>query len=207
LNAGFSKGCDWVADNKDDLNATANQITNLLGTDNPGYDAVNGYGNESSDRKTLALGGKNYVVARTGYAERDVTDYHLQNWKGDVSLFYKSTNNSEFSYTYRTALLNNVYQRAKRFRLKNYHLQQHILQFKNDVLQIRAYINTENTGDSYNLRSMAENIDNAFKGNTQWYGDYTKAFNTAVAANNSVAIAHHIARMAADNGRFQLTGR
>jgi outer membrane receptor protein involved in Fe transport len=203
LNAGFMKGYDWVADNKDDLNATANQTTNLLGADNPGYDAVNGYGNESSDRKTLTLGGKNYVVARTGYAERDVTDYHLQNWKGDVSVYYRPTNNSEFSYTYRTALLNNVYQRANRFRLENYHLQQHILQFKNDIFQVRAYINTENTGDSYNLRSMAENIDIAFKGNTQWYSDYSTAFNNAVAANSSVAVAHHLARAAADNGRLQ----
>ncbi len=62
INAGFTKGYDWIADDKSDLNATANVTTNLTGADNPGYDGVNGYGNESSDRKTLTLGGKNYVV-------------------------------------------------------------------------------------------------------------------------------------------------
>ena len=174
-----------------------------MGADNPAYDAVNGYGNESSDRKPLTLGGKNYVVARTGYLERDVTNYNLQNWKGDVSLYYKPNNKTVFSYTYRTAFLNSVYQRSNRFRLENYLLQQHIVQFKSPLVQARAYINTENTGDSYNLRSMAENIDLSFKSNTQWYTDYTNAFNNAVASNNDVAMAHHIARQSADNGRLQ----
>ena len=70
------KGYGWVADNRDDLNPAADQSTNLLGIDNPAYDAVNGYGNESSNRRTVSLNGKNYVVARTGYAERDAADYH-----------------------------------------------------------------------------------------------------------------------------------
>ncbi|HKG69506.1 MAG TPA: TonB-dependent receptor, partial [Segetibacter sp.] len=203
MNAGVNKGYDWIADNKSDLNATANVTTNLTGADNPAYDAVNGYGNESSNRKTLTLGGKNYVVARTGYPEREVTDYHLQNWKGDASLYYRPNNKTVISYTYRTAFLNNVYQRSNRFRLENYLLQQHILQFKNPLVQANAYINKENTGDSYNLRSMAENMDIIFKSNNQWYTDYTNSFNNAVAASNDVAAAHHIARQSADNGRLQ----
>ena len=203
INAGFTKGYDWIADNRSDLNPTANQTTSLLGTDNPAYDAVNSYGNESSDRKTLSLGGKNYVVTRTGYAEREVTDYHLQNWKGDGSFYYKPNNKTLFSYTYRAAFLNSVYQRSNRFRLQNYFLQQHILQFKSQLFQARAYINEEKTGDSYNLRSMAENIDISFKRNNQWYTDYTNAFNNATAAGNDIAAAHHLARQSADNGRLQ----
>ncbi|HRI19422.1 MAG TPA: TonB-dependent receptor [Panacibacter sp.] len=203
INAGFIKGYDWIANNKTDLNPLANQTTNLLGADNPAYDPVNGYGNESSNRKTLTLGGKNYVVARTGYYEKQVTDYHLQNWKGDVSLYYKPNDKTIFSYTYRTAFLNNVYQRSNRFQLENYLLQQHILQYNSSLFQARAYINSENTGDSYNLRSMAENIDVSFKSSAQWYTDYTKGFNDAVAANNDVASAHHLARAFADNGRLQ----
>ena len=107
----------------DDLNPLANQTTGLLGADNPAYDPVNGYGNESSNRKTLTLGGKNYVLARTGYFEREVADYNLRNWKGDVSLYYKPNEKSSISYTYRTAFLNSIYQRSNRFRLENYLLQ------------------------------------------------------------------------------------
>ncbi|MBD0375372.1 MAG: TonB-dependent receptor [Flavisolibacter sp.] len=203
LNTGFNKGYDWAADNSNDLNATANQSVNLLGKDNPAYDAVNGYGNESSNRRTIALNGKNYVVARTGYAEREVADYHLQNWKGDAALYYRPNDNTTFTYTYRVAFLNNIYQRSNRFRLENYLLQQQILQYKGQFVQARAYVNSENTGDSYNLRSMAENIDVGFKNTTQWYADYTTAYNNAFVQINNVATAHHLARASADNGRLQ----
>src|SRR6478735_1155938 len=115
LNAGYNRGYDWIADNRNDLNPTANQSVGLVGADNPAYDDVNKYGNESSNRKTLALGGKNYVVSRTGYYEREVADYNLQNVKGDVSLFFRPTEKAEISYTYRTAYLNNIYQRSNRF--------------------------------------------------------------------------------------------
>ncbi|MEO6722121.1 MAG: TonB-dependent receptor [Ferruginibacter sp.] len=203
INAGFNSGYDWVADNRTDLNATANTTTNLTGVNNPGYDGVNDYGNESSNRKTIALGGKNYVVARTGYLESEVTDYNLQNWKGDLSLYYKPNSKTVVSYTYRMAFLNSVYQRANRFRLENYLLQQHILRFKSSLVQANAYINTENTGNSYNLRSMAENIDISFKSTNQWYTDYGNAFNNSVASGSDVSTAHHSARNTADNGRLQ----
>jgi len=203
INAGYNRGYDWVADNHDDLNPTANQTVGLTGTDNPAYDGVNGYGNESSNRKTLALGGKNYVVSRTGYYERDVADYDLQNVKGDVSLFFRPTEKAEISYTYRTAFLNNIYQRSNRFRLEDYRLQQHIIQFKNALVQARAYVNSENTGHSYNLRSMAENMDVNFKDNNKWFQDYTNSFNKTIASNSDVAAAHRKARSDADEGRLQ----
>jgi iron complex outermembrane receptor protein len=164
---------------------------------------VDVYGDEAaSDSKTLTLGGKNYVVSRTGYSEKQLTDYRIQNWKGDVSLYYKPNSKTEISYTYRTAFLNSVYQRANRFSLQNYLLQQHIFKFKSPLLQANAYITSENSGDSYNLRSMGENIDASYKNNTQWYSDYTNSFNNAIAANNNVATAHHIARAFADSGRY-----
>ena len=117
--------------------------------------------------------------------------------------FYKPSEKTEFSYTFRTALFNNVYQRSNRFRLNNYFLQQNIVQFKNPFLQIKAYINSENTGDSYNLRSMAENIDRNFKTDDTWFSDYTKAFNNALKINTDIAQAHQTARQTADNGRPQ----
>jgi outer membrane receptor protein involved in Fe transport len=203
INAGYNRGYDWIADNHDDLNPAANQTVGLTGADNPAYDGVNGYGNESSNKKTLTLRGKNYVVSRTGYYEREVADYKLQNVKGDVSLFFRPTEKAEISYTYRTALLNNTYQRSNRFRLEDYRLQQHIIQFKNALVQARAYVNSENTGHSYNLRSMAENMDVSFKDNNKWYQDYTNSFNKTIAGNSDVAAAHHKARSDADEGRLQ----
>ena len=59
FNGSFSKGYDWVADDHTDLNALANSSTGLNEGFNPGTDPVNGYGNESSNRRTLSLLGKN----------------------------------------------------------------------------------------------------------------------------------------------------
>jgi len=203
LNGSFSKGYDWMANNHTDLNANANISTGLTGADNPAQDPVNGYGNESSDRKTISLKGKSYVVARTGYDEKDVVNYDLQNIKADAGIYYKISPSATISYLYHVAVLDNVYQRANRFRLQDYLVQQHGIQFQSNSIQAKVYLNNENTGNSYNLRSMAENIDRNYKPDNLWYADYTTAFNNAYQSGSSVAQAHHLARTAADAGRYQ----
>ncbi|MBS1573951.1 MAG: TonB-dependent receptor plug domain-containing protein [Bacteroidetes bacterium] len=203
INATYTKGYDWIVNNYADQNPDANTSTNLTGADNPGADPVNSYGNESSDRKTISLGGKNYVVARTGYLERELVDYSLQNIKADAGIYYKFHNQNTVSYSFHFALLDNIYQRANRFRLQNYFLQQQAIQYQSKSLQAKIYFNNENSGKSYNLRSMGENIDRGYKQDTDWYKDYTTGFNTAVQGGALVAAAHHLARTFADAGRYE----
>ncbi len=203
VNAGITKGYDWIADDHSDLNANANSSTNLTGINNPAKDPVNGYGNESSDRKTISLANKSYVVARTGYFEKQVVDYSLQNIKADIGLYYKLSSKTSITYLYHVAVLNNVYQRANRFKLQDYFIQQHGLQFQSPSIKVMVYGNYENTGKSYNLRSMAENIDAAFKPTNIWYADYTSGFNHALQTGATIAQAHQQARAFADDGRYQ----
>ncbi|MBS0030700.1 TonB-dependent receptor [Chitinophaga sp. 22321] len=203
VNAALSKGYDWVADDHSDLNATANSSIGLTGATNPGMDPVNSYGNESSNRRTLPLQTKNYVVARTGYYEKEIADYSLQNIKADVGLYYKLKEDKNITYTYHVADFNTVYQRANRFRLQNYILQQHGLEYASPSIKAKAYINIENTGDSYNIRSMAENIDRSYKPDDKWFTDYTTSFNNATAQGVATEQALHTARLFADQGRPQ----
>ncbi len=203
INATYLRANDWVANDQTDLNPNGNATTGLFGTDNPARDPTNSYGNESSDRTTLTLGGKQYAVARTGHNERDVVDYNLKTLKADAALHYRFRPGTELAYTYRVAGFDNVYQRSNRFRLQDYRLQQHALTLTTPVVQARAYLTQENTGQSYNLRSMGENLDRSFKPDAQWNADYTSAWNTAVAAGQPVAQAHATARTAADAGRLQ----
>lgn len=202
LNGSFTKGTDWIANDHTDLNPNANLSTNLTDPNNPGSDPVNSYGNESADRKTISLGGKSYVVGRTGYDEKDVVNYGIKNIKGDGGLYYKLSANTTLSYVYHFAIIDNVYQRANRFRLQDYFLQQHGLNFHSKSIEAKLYLNNENTGKSYNLRSMAENIDRSFKPDNTWYGDYSKGFTAAIQSGETVAAAHSTARMFADNGRY-----
>ena len=203
LNATYMRGTDWIADDRHDLNPKANTSTGLIGNDNPAFDAVNSYGNESSNRRTLNLEGKNYVVARTGYFEKEVVDYSIRNVKADAAVHYAFAPDSKLIYTYRFANLDNIYQRSNRFRLEDYQLQQHGLAYKSPSLQVLAYLTFENTGKSYNARSMAENIDRSFKSDDQWFADYSMRFRSAVQSGESVSNAHHIARSFSDQGRPQ----
>lgn len=203
VNGSYLRGYDWIANDQTDINPNGNATTGLFGTDNPARDPVNSYGNESSDRRNLTLGGKSYSVARTGYNEQDLVDYQLKTLKADAALQYRFRPGTELAYTYRVASFDNVYQRSNRFQLQGYLLQQHALTFTTPVVQARAYLTQENTGRSYNLRSMGENLDRSYKPDAQWYGDFTTAFNAATGNNQSVPQALATARAAADAGRLQ----
>lgn len=209
INATYINGKDWVAnDNTDQYYTAGNKTNTSLGVgaaNNPGADLINRYGDEyNSDMKTLTLHGKTYDVARTGYFEKDLTDYAVKNSKVDVGLYYKFGHDLEASYTYRIGIVSNNYQRGNRIRLNGEQIQQHAFEIKNNDFFLKAYYTHENTGtNSFNFRPLAENIDMSFKKSPQWWTDYTNAFNTAYVANGGdIAASHAAARASADNGRF-----
>lgn len=202
INFTHMQGQDWMADDRTDLSPMINASAGLTSVDNPAADPVNGYGNESANRRTLNLGGRNYVVARTGYNERDVVDYGLRNLKGDVQFKWRNQQGGMISYTSRVAGMNNVYQRANRFRLEDYLIMQHALQFAGRGFNGKVYYNAEQTGRSYNLRSMAENLDRFAKTDAVWFADYATAFDQLNDGQKTPAALHAGARAYADRSRL-----
>ena len=211
INAAHSQGTDWIADNRHDQYFDAGNKTNApVAAVNPGADLINRYGDEyNSDMKTLTLAGKKYDVSRTGYLEKDLTDYALSNSKVDASLHYRPGAATEISYTYRIGIVTNNYQRGNRVRLDGETIQQHAVDIKTRDFSIKAYYTLENTGsNSFNFRPLGENIDMAFKKSNQWWNDYTTGFNNAY---NTAGTPYYRnvdsslvqARAFADNGRFQ----
>lgn len=203
VNLSYLRGYDWVTHQTFDLNPQANASVNLLGRENSAFDPVSSYGNESPNRRTLNLNGKNYVVARTGYYEKDITDYTLENLKADGAVHYRLTPQWEVSYSYRLGKMDNVYQRTNRFKLDNYTVGQHVVQLKSARLQWKTYLTREVSGKSYNIRSLAENLDRRFKSDNQWFTDYRQAFLPSAAAGFGIAESHQLARTAADAGRLE----
>ncbi|GAA4405145.1 TonB-dependent receptor [Nibrella viscosa] len=203
VNLVYQTGYDWMARNRGDLNPNANTSLGLLGDYNPGRDAINVYGDEAPNRRALTLNGQRYVVSRTGYAEEQVTDYRLLNLRGDLAVHYRFTPTLELAYGYRAATLDNVYQRTNRFRLDNYRLDQHALTLTSPSVVLKAYRTSENTGDSYNLRSMAENIDRSYKSDNVWFADFSTQFRNSVAGGAPAPAALLAARQFADQGRPQ----
>lgn len=209
VNASFMNGTDWTANNQADQYYNAGNKTNTaLGigaTNNPGADLINRYGDEyNSDMKTLTLQGKTYDIARTGYSEKDLTDYAVKNAKFDASLYYKIKGSLVASYTYRIGTVSNDYQRGNRIRLDGEQIQQHAFEIKNESFFLKAYYTQENTGpNSFNFRPLAENIDMAFKKPAAWFNDFTTGFNNAYTSNGGdVSNALTAARNYADNGRY-----
>ncbi|WP_077919423.1 TonB-dependent receptor [Spirosoma sp. 209] len=203
INLTYQRGYDWIARDATDLNPNANLSLGLTGAANPAADAVNSYGNESANRRSLTLNGQRYVIARTGYFEDETTDLRLNNLRGDVGVFWRIRPALTLSYRYKAATLDNVYQRTNRFRLENYRLDQHGVTLESPSVQIRIYHSRENTGDSYNIRSMAENIDRGYKSDNQWFSDFTSQFLASTRAGQPVTDALRAARTTADAGRPQ----
>jgi iron complex outermembrane receptor protein len=202
-NISYFNGYDWVAHDTTDLRPGVNGREGLWGENNPGRDPINAYGNENQNRKDLLMAnGKTYQVARTGYFERDFMDYRTDNLKADASLHYRFGDDNEISYTFRAGKADNVYQRGNRIRLDDLLILQHKLDFRGKRFSGRIYHTTERTGDSWNARPMAENLDRSFKTDQVWFQDYRNAFNEALSGGSDEIGAHAAAREQADSGRY-----
>lgn len=202
VNFSAVEGTDWVANNTTDLASTQNTSTGLTGANNPALDEANSYGNESPNRRTLTLNGKKYVVAKTGYREEDIDNYSIKNYKGDVGFYIRPKKGHELSLVYKGAMVNNIYQRTNRFRLEDYALNQFSFDYHTSIFQLKSYITNENTGKSYNIRSLAENMDRSFKTDDKWFSDYTTAFNSSSLGGSNLTDALSAARNSADHGRY-----
>ncbi len=188
INFSCLKGTDWVADNKDDFNSQSKSnpaFPELAGSNNPAYDGVNSYGNETNIVITDAQG-KRYNVRRTGYAEKDMTDYDARNIKFDAALHYRISPLTELSYTYRYGNMDGVFQRGNRIQLKGTNVQNHKIELVSPDFVVRAYVSIENSGKSYNMRPLGDNLELSFKSNSKWARDYTAALNAALAGGSGV---------------------
>jgi len=173
VNLSYMQGIDWRS------NTRLDQNPNNLKSANPGFPSLNGPANVAFDGWNKygddALAGSNVVsisglnidgaanktlrVARTGYWETDLVDPKIDNLKLDAALHYRINDKAELSYSYRIGKLDGVFQRGNKIRLDNVIVQNHHLELKGTNYVIRSYVSIENTGDSYNVKPLADNMD------------------------------------------------
>ena len=212
LNASYFQGVDWVSSNTTDQNpyelASSNpKFPEFSGKElNPAYDGWNSYGNESNNNVPVVINyqGKTqtFNVRRTGWNEKDLADPTVKNIKLDGALHYKINDKTEISYKYRYGQMDGLFQRGNKIQLKNATLQNHSIDLKGEAITFRLYTSLENTGDSYNLKPLADNLDLTFKDNKSWGNDYKVALQNAVNAGVDIATAQQLAREKADAGRY-----
>lgn len=213
LNFGFMRGTDWSSNTQNDQNPnnlnTANPAYPALnGSNNPAADLWNRYGDESNNSVTIngvnyGGGSKTFILRRTGYLEKDLVKPIVANIKFDVALHYKITPNTELSYGYRFGKMDGVFQRGNKVQLDNASVQNHKLELKGKNFFVRSYVSIENTGDSYNLKPLADNLQLTQSSNSVWGSKFKSVLQSSLNAGQDLATAMKTARVAADLGRVE----
>ncbi len=127
----------------------------------------------------------------------------VDNLKIDASLFYKFNNSTELSYTYRFGKMDGVFQRGNKIQLDDVVVQNHKLELKGAHYLIRSYLSLEKTGNSYNLKPLADNLELTHKSNNAWRDIFRTALQNQLNNNVDLATAMKTARQAADFGRVE----
>ncbi len=221
VNFSYLQGTDWVANDTRGKDRTTTFIENNSTRENDiDYDGVNVYGDIATiNIKTVAdrlasLGRlpnpalANLVpsvnVSRTGYDEADLTDYDAKSVKSDWGLYFRPWENDfEIQYVGKIGSGSTVYQGSNRYSIKNFFLQQHKLEIKNDNFFLRGYVTADNAGDSYDMVFTGVNINRQWKTDEVWFGEYTAAFIGGTLAGLNANEAHANARQEADTGRYE----
>ena len=213
INGSYLKGTDWVSgsttdQNPNNLNTANPSFPELAVNNNPAYDGWNNYGDENNNAVTIT--GVNYngssntfLVRRSGYKEKDLVNPSVDNLKFDAAIHYRLTEKAELSYAYRIGKMDGIFQRGNKIQLDNVVVQSHRLEWKGHNYFIRSYVNIENTGDSYNLKPMSDNLQLTYLSNNNWGAKFKQSLQTELDAGASLADAMIAARQFADQGRYE----
>lgn len=212
VNFGYLKGTDWAAVSEED------KLGRGLTRADIDYDGINVYGDEVStdingvaqilEGLGLAPAGSSALVpsvnvSRTGYNERDLTNYNAESIKADWGLYFRPWEDDfEIQYVGKVGSGNTIYQGANRYNIKSFFLQQHKLEIRNDNFFVRGYVTEDKAGDSYDMVFTGININRAWKDDNTWFGEYVAGYIGATLSGATDTDAHIAARAAADTGRF-----
>ncbi|AFL86062.1 outer membrane receptor protein [Belliella baltica DSM 15883] len=219
VNVSYLKADDWQAnDFRDQSLANGFGIENGTRENNPGYNGVNIYGDETGQsmrgvaQSMIAAGAlpaealgliPNQSVTRTGYRERDLADYDTESLKLNAALHWRLNDNVEAILQGNYGTGTTVYTGADRYSLTGFSIGQYKLEFKGANWFVRGYTTQERSGDSYAIGIAAQGINEAWKPSQLWFTQYIGAFVQARGAGLDEASAQNAARNFADQGRYE----
>ena len=213
VNFGFLKGTDWAATSEVDKFVEGRTRSHY------GYDGINVYGDEVSTNLKAVIESPDFLsqlpnpalvelvplveVSRTGYNERDLTDYNAESVKADWGLYFRPWENDfEISYQGKIGTGTTIYQGTNRYNIDGFTQQQHKLEVRNDNFFARGYVVSDKAGDSYDMVFTGININRAWKDDNTWFGEYTGGFINATLGGATATEAHAAARAFADTGMY-----
>lgn len=219
VNVQYLKADDWQAnDFRDQSLLNGFGIANGTRANNPGYNGVNSYGDETNvnmfsvaqgmvaagalPEAALGIIPTDVAVSRTGYLEREVADYGTTSLKLNAALHWRINDRVEAILQGNYGFGTTVYTGADRYSIANFNLGQYKAELRGSNWYLRAYTTQERSGDSYAVGIAAQGINEAWKPSTLWFPQYVGAYAQTIQGGLSPEQAHGAARAFADQGRF-----
>uniref|UniRef100_UPI004049A352 TonB-dependent receptor n=1 Tax=Fulvivirga sp. TaxID=1931237 RepID=UPI004049A352 len=113
------------------------------------------------------------TVSRTPYMEESLINYGAENFKTNVGLYYRLSDELELSYLLNYGFGTSIYTGAQRYSLVDFSITQHRLQLRGDNFFLRGYTTIENSGDSYITEFLGNIVNESYSGNSTWFATYT----------------------------------
>ncbi len=218
VNMSYLQADDWQAnDFRDQSLLNGSTIEGGNRSNNPGYNGVNIYGDETNvnmfsiaqqmvgagalPNAALAVIPQTFV-SRTGYRESDLADYDTKSLKFNAALHWRITDNVEAILQGNYGFGTTVYTGADRYSIANFNLGQYKAELRGTNWFIRGYTTQERSGDAFAVGIAAQGINEAWKPSTTWFPQYVGAFAQAKLQGANDASAHGAARAFADQGRL-----
>lgn len=113
-------------------------------------------------------------IVSSGYTESELVDNKASNFKTNLALHYKPTEDSEWILNTRFGGGSTVLQADGRYKLDNFKMFQHKIEYNNRNLNVRAYSTIENSGNTHQLTALAAGI--VLPRSEAWYGKYLETY-------------------------------
>lgn len=179
----YLRAVDWMATDDSDQGdyRGAQGVYAQPGPQNPGYNAVNRYGDEVriGPLNPQAVGlpfTEQFYLARTGYRDRDLINPLVFLQKYTVQTQYFLSDNLELSLRSFLVNGNTIYQAANRNVLRDVLFHNHKLELRERRFFVRAYGSWESSGRAYDSRFTGIFLNQWAKPNQAWFIGYFEGY-------------------------------
>jgi len=171
LNASIMRGEDWYANDSSNI-----RPGNIHWEYDPGHDALNKYGDEITQEMPIGEFNKNIIVTRTGYKDNVLVDNNVKSLKFSGTLHYKLGEKTTAILHGNYGNATTVYTGDNRISLSGFQIYQGKAEINGSNFMIRGYGTKQQSGDTYDTRYLAYNLNRQFSSDKQWFFDYYNAY-------------------------------
>ncbi len=117
-------------------------------------------------------------IMTTGYNEMAIDPTgDASNFKFNIAAHYRFNGNSELVYVFNNGRGNTILQGAARYKMLNFGVQQHKLEYKTKNFTARAYKTIESSGNTFQFDAMGGYLFSAQPGGPNaWFGNYFNSY-------------------------------